>query len=182
MIIWLERMKRCFDSADSDYILYLEDDVFVKRKLEIKTCLPNQSSLAGILNPNSIGMNAVTYLSNKYNISYPHNNGGACGGSLYKKDTFLKIYDEIVRITKEDFEEIRNRWIWAGCLDVYMPLMYMTIGYNYETNGELFEPTRHPQWRNCDWGLLHFGGPEFDNDNNLNSILDELEKLNNGSR
>lgn len=132
MLIWLERMKIAFETCESDYMIYLEDDVRITAQFQVS----DELVIAGVM---------TTPIPSVYNemvsqTKFPGYLYGTCGGSIYRTETFLKEYTNIVK-----FLDIYLSYGEYGYLDMFMPICYMYLGYKYEENVLLKEITNNSQ-------------------------------------
>lgn len=112
MVEWVERIKYVCEKADSEWIMLLEDDVLIKRKILLwpkSDCGKNREA-AGFLG----------------------------GGSIFKRKKFLEIFN-IIYIT--DIEKIVEKYhicSWAG--DMLLKFLFAIVNASNEKWVELAEP------------------------------------------
>lgn len=150
LLLWLQRMKHAFEYCNTEYILYLEDDVLIRNVIKID----KSWHIAGL------HVNPIP----DYFRQYPHNTTvyGACGGSIYKTQTFLNLYSSMVDFINDEFDHI-ERVLGSrifGCLDLTMPVLYMIHGFDYSENTEQSEPTKC-DWRNSHHPIIHLMDKEY---------------------
>lgn len=165
-LIWLKRFYNCCLNSRSDYVLYLEDDVLIRKHIDI------DAVIAGVMVGNYIPASAVDYLENKFNIKFAHRQYGACGGTIYKTQIFLDNYTKFVRFIEDELENLQNFDINAGSLDKMMVILYNMIGETFVQNPELIETGRNPNWRESTHAIVHINGDR----------ADIYEELRNGAR
>jgi hypothetical protein len=112
MLEWVTRLKYVCENTDSEWVMLLEDDVVIKRK---------------IVNwPNSdCGKNR-------------ENTGFLGGGSIFKKEKFLEIFTKISMLEVERIITNYHRLSWAG--DVLLKFLFETVNASSEKWIELAEP------------------------------------------
>lgn len=156
---WWRRHKLACDESKSDYMMLLEDDVYIRKKFEIKK------------NFDLMGVRFGPRLSEKMKEDIKNSSGinisqyGMCGGSIYNVKTFLKIYDDVIDdIDKnhdklvQDVEykigwshnsrsDIRSDYFLLGAVDANMTYHFGKRGYEYEHCPWLAE-TKEDNWHN----------------------------------
>jgi len=153
MLEWLRRMKSCFEyCSNSDYIVYLEDDLIVRNKIKVN----EKYHICGVVE-NPIHEELVSYIKSKRdNCNFNSPKYGACGGTIYNRNTFLEIYDDIVDFINNDFDYIlQNISKQLAFLDCAMPVFYMMNGYKYKINKDLVETDRGHNWILSKHALVH---------------------------
>ncbi len=139
------RHKIAVDNAKTDYVLILEDDVFVQSRVEF-----GEFSIKG----NYARGNTIPAVGKKF---IEENNGwvgdgiyGACGGSVYNCFDFLKVYDSAVSFTKKYHNEIfyvePNRDLSA--IDCNLVFQFNRVGFPYERAEWLSQKLSQPDWKN----------------------------------
>lgn len=158
MMEWLGRMERCFRFCDTDFVLYMEDDVYVRGRIEIDVGCP----LAGLM-ANPIPDKVMGYLAKRYpNGLFNSQMYGACGGTLYDRKVFLGLVDRLHNFARDDTMEIRhNLWNKASYLDCAICLMYMCLGQGYWRNESLVEPARDAGWESSGKPIVHLAADKL---------------------
>jgi len=143
------RHKMAVEHAQTDYIIILEDDVLVQKRVDfdgfdIKGPTANQMPPKGI---SEILRNRGCVGSGRF---------GACGGSVYKSSSFMQVYESAVNYSLEEHDttfynppissEISDRSICA--FDCNMTFHFSRCGFEYEAAEWLAEVHRQPDWRN----------------------------------
>jgi hypothetical protein len=154
MLVWLDRFQRCFAYCRTEYIIYLEDDVLVRKEINID----KNKKICGVKAGNLIPNQVFDFLRNKYGKNIVNTEGGACGGTIYDMLTFLKIYPQIIDLINESFDELYNIYINIGCLDQFIPIAYAFAGIQYDKNDEIIETGRDPRWRDTSHAIVHING------------------------
>lgn len=130
LIEWWRRQKLVCEETGQDYVMIMEDDVFIQDSFDIEPPF----YLKGIrrVNPFMPAMQEdILKCSGKPDRGY-----GMCGGSIYNAKTFLSIYDDVVddiktnhdRLVKED----RFQWKALGAYDLSLTYHFNKRGYEYE--------------------------------------------------
>jgi hypothetical protein len=150
-LTWLLRFYNACKYVNTDHIIYLEDDVLVRRPIQINP----EWNIAGVL-INEIPACIVEYLRTKHNAVFNTTLYGACGGTIYKCSELIKIYDNMVSFINSDFDVFyRDLGVHFGFLDMFMPIFFMMNGYRYEQNTELIESHRNSSWRHSHHSIVH---------------------------
>ena len=148
---WLSRFKNSFILGKNPYILYLEDDVLIRGTISV----PQESKILGAME-NPIDDRVVDYFQEKYGFNFSSRKYGTCGGSIFHRETFLSIFENIERMIREDFVELETRFGYRlGFLDIFMPVLYMANGIEYDLNDQMVETHRNPQWMNTAHPIVH---------------------------
>jgi hypothetical protein len=124
MIEWLSRLKYTCNNTNSNWIMLVEDDVLIRRKIERWP-----STDCG---------------KNRENIGF------LGGGSIFKRLTFLKIFE---KFTESDFINIMNTdrvSSWAG--DVMLKHLFTGINASSEKWVDLAEPNYFDK---TDYAVFH---------------------------
>lgn len=153
MFIWLERFKNACEYCNTDYIIYLEDDVLIRNEITIKNHIKCTSGYF-----NGIPQKLIEYCSKKYkNVNFNTNYYGCCGGAIYHVKTFLSIYDDIIKFINLEYDYIvKELNIHSfGALDMFMPFFYMLYGFEYTKNEEHVDGNRNPNWIGESQPIVH---------------------------
>ncbi|NDB82718.1 MAG: hypothetical protein EB127_08260 [Alphaproteobacteria bacterium] len=115
--IWLNRIyESCVGYlSDCDWILLYEDDVWCRRKIQIDPTMDLEGAGGPLWKPE-----LYKFLLEYHNIpdtedrSYWSSNGtfegyGACGGTIFKRESFLKAYAGVKEIPWGKIKEIDDR-------------------------------------------------------------------------
>jgi hypothetical protein len=152
---WLERLRKCFLFCNADNILYMEDDVYVRGKIEINT-----SHILSGFYAHRIHWRLVQYVSEKYpKTNFNSRAYGACGGAIYNSDAFLKEFEQMKKFIHEDLDYIKkNIWYKTSFVDSLPCIMFMAFGYPYSLNENLTQPRYDKAgWETSNKPLVHIG-------------------------
>jgi len=156
--IIVERILKCFQHSQCNYMLLMEDDIYCRGKIEIE----NDFDLAGAYTPgNIIAEEAMNYIKQKYNITPNVNWYNACGGSILNKNIFFENYDLIQKFLDEDYDFIienlsGEKFKWSfGSMDSLLNFLYMICGKEIRVNSDLTEYFRNPNWESSEHKLVH---------------------------
>ena len=143
---FLNRLKDAADYCKTDYILYYEPDILLRGKIKTD---PN-SDLSGSF-ANEIHLNVLSLIE-KYNPGNTNRNFGACGGSLIKTPTLLRILEE----TNEDLlkELIYTDKRISNC-DYLLTVLFCIFGYRYLENIDFVEANRNQGWELTNHSIVH---------------------------
>jgi hypothetical protein len=147
MQIWLNRLRAAIEYCKTDYLLYLEDDVLVRGFIDTDGII-----IAGV-QENHIPINIIKYLENKYKVTFNADRYGTCGGAIYHCGIFLKLFEEISNIVYDDFDNLKEYGF--GYLDIFMPSVYMALGYKYQRNHNIIETERVADWKSTKHPIVH---------------------------
>jgi len=151
-LVWIQRFyDACLYGVgnECDYILMLEDDVYVKNKI---TFLPECDGFCcGPENrENLINPNLINYLSNKYQVKCNVDYYACCGGAIFNASMFVKNYYSIVKFINDDFYTILSLDDKMGWIDFFMHIIYFYLGCTYTPNPQFAETWMKQKW-NIDW-------------------------------
>ena len=128
MIEWWNRQKLVCDISKSDYVIILEDDVYVKNKIQSK----EDFALKGIHKNNQTFNNVFcSAIVKETGIDYY----GMCGGSMYNVKIFREIYTDVIKdiMSNHDKKILSNpsQYYQLGAVDANMTYHYTKRGYSY---------------------------------------------------
>ena len=157
MLTWIGRFKRCCDYCNTEYILYLEDDVYVRSPIEID----KNWDIAGVYGEPAPQV-IFDYISSKYQgCNFNTKMYGACGGAIYKREIISNNYDKMVEFINNEFDHIRgNVHYMIQFLDFTMICLYMWLGYGYSLNTNTVETLRNKGWRTTGNPVVHIQDEE----------------------
>ena len=122
------RVKCAVDFCTSEYMIILEDDVFVTSRFDFKRDL----HLAGWKGPPlSHAMRLdISRLQNGMNVE----RYGMCGGSVFNSKTFLDIYDDVIKDIEDNHDKLLNNpeYYLLGASDANLVYHFSKRGYVYE--------------------------------------------------
>lgn len=113
MIEWLSRIKDTCENTTSDWIMLVEDDVLIKRKIQkwpLSDCGKNR-----------------------------HDVGFLGGGSVFKREKYIQAYEKLGNVRLEKLVMHKKDCSWAG--DMALKYLFEKIGATSEKWVELAEPS-----------------------------------------
>jgi hypothetical protein len=154
--VWLNRFyQACKYSVinNSDYILFLEDDVYIKNKI---TSLPSYYGFScGENMDNIINPILIEYLEKKYNMIFNVKYYACCGGAIFNAKVFVEKYYLILNFLDIEYDIIQNLDNRSGWLDLYMHIIYYLIGCKYEVNPQFVETWMNVPWNSEAYSIIH---------------------------
>ena len=142
---FLIRLKKGVDFCQTDYILLMEPDVFVRGKLNL-----SEYELVGP-KPNPMPESIQKYITD--NGGYNNVSWGAAAGVMQTK-AFNVIYDDLINNQHKMLE-----WLYMdprmACYDYLLTFIFSMYGFKYEENPDLTECNRNPNWKTSNHPLLH---------------------------
>lgn len=155
-IVWLQRFyEACLYGVQNncEYIIMLEDDVYVKEKI---TFLPESGFCGGLgADHNRINSNFIKYLENKYNLKFNVNFYACCGGAIFNSKIFVENYYTIFEFINTEFDTLLNFDNRMGWLDFFTHIIYFYLGCSYTPNPQ-FAETWYKQVLKIDWELPQY--------------------------
>lgn len=154
VLVWLERFREACDWAkeSASHIIMLEDDVYVKGKININ---PDWQVAAGDNQNNQVSPDLFEYLEAFYKIKPNVTSYGSCGGTIFNINTFLDNYSEITRIIRDEFELMQTLDHRMGWLDFYMQILYYCLGHQFSVNPEFVETWMDVDWKDPKYTIVH---------------------------
>lgn len=142
---FLMRLKRGVDFCQTDYLLLMEPDVFVRGPLTIP-----QYELVGPT-PNVMPDAVQEFIRQRGGRT----NGrfGAAAGVM-QTEAFLHIYDDLIQ-NQHKMLECLCLDPRIACYDYLLTFVFSLYGFRYEENPDLTECNRNPNWRTSGHPLLH---------------------------
>ena len=119
VLIYLERIYETCVLFDSEWIVLFEDDVLTKG-----TIIEFPITHAAGISCHSYQIELLRYF-NDYHAGY-----GMCGGSIFKRETFIKCYKS-GKFNIDELSVLDNRVI--GWTDLPLTLLFQVNGYKYST-------------------------------------------------
>lgn len=154
-LVWLNRFYQACKYGlkfGCEYILMLEDDVFITNKISINS---NWDFCCGLNEGNVINNELLTYIEKKYNCKPNVNYYSCCGGAIFNCEIFVKNYYKIIKFIDEDFEILQSLDKRIGWLDFYMHIIYYIIGCKYSVNPQFIETWMSVDWRSSQYSIVH---------------------------
>jgi len=143
---FLNRIKDAVEYCKTEYIIYYEPDILLRGKIRTDINSDLSGSFANIIHPN------VLSLIQKYNPANTNYNFGACGGSLIRTSSLLRILGD----TDDDLlkELIYNDKRISNC-DYLLTVLFCIFGYQYSENIDFIEANRNPNWELTNHSIVH---------------------------
>jgi hypothetical protein len=143
---FLDRLKDAADYCKTDYILYYEPDILLRGKIKADPNSDLSGSFANEIHPN------VLSLIEKYNPSNTNRNFGACGGSLIKTSSLLRILEETNEALLKELIYTDKRI--SNC-DYLLTVLFCIFGYQYLENIDFVEANRNQSWESTNHSIVH---------------------------
>lgn len=148
-IEWWNRQKLVSEETGMDYVMIMEDDVFVRSSFKINSPFHLRGVRTG-------GRLRDSMISEIKELGYEANQYGMCGGSIYNAKTLLSIFDDVVKDIEDNMDILIEKdymqWAMLGAVDANITYHYNKRGYKYEAAPWLAE-VREP---NCfDYPVIH---------------------------
>ena len=137
---WWKRQKLVCDETKMDYIMIMEDDVWVREHFDIDSPF----ALRGVRHGGPLKQKLLDEI--KKSSGTDGGNYGMCGGSIYNAKIFLEIYDDVVNDIEENHDRLQaedpSGWDMLGAVDANITYHYNKRGYKYEAAPWLAEALR----------------------------------------
>jgi hypothetical protein len=140
---WWRRQKLVCDETKADYIMILEDDVFVRNFFDHQPPF----SLRGVRFHGSNGFRPRIVREIRAESGLNSFHYGMCGGSMYNASTFLEIYDDVIADIDENHSwRIKSGYDYRllGAVDANITYHFNKRGYTYEDAPWLVERGKEP--------------------------------------
>lgn len=142
---YLHRLEKAVDYCDTDYMLLMEPDVFVRGKLNLLD-IP----LVGP-KPNQMPDGVRKYIIDAGGVD--NRCWGAAAGVMQSK-----VFKEIFNDLKNNQHKVLE-WLYMdpriSCYDYLLTFMFSVYGFKYEENPDLIECNRNPNWKQTNHPLIH---------------------------
>lgn len=144
-IEFLKRLKRGVDHCQTEYMLLMEPDVFVRGKLNL-----TGKDLMGP-KPNVMPDHVRKYIIDKGGVD---NVAWGSAAGVMKSESFNKVYDRVINNQHEmlEFLYLDPR---MACYDYLLTFLFSVYGFEYAENPDLTECGRNPEWRTSSHPLIH---------------------------
>jgi hypothetical protein len=135
----LKFLERLYNSCktnlkDVDWIIFYEDDVWCKRQIRIEP----RFDIMGALGP-VYHKPLYEYLKNKFNVTDDSRNVwskdgslenyGGCGGTIFKRESFIKVYERLNEIPWSEIYKLDSRPCeWA---DASLSFIFQHAGFTW---------------------------------------------------
>lgn len=137
MIECWNRHKLAVDYCNTDYIMVLEDDVWVRSGFEIKDDFAIKGTKWGRLDNKLVELIEVSGGAVPRNKSY-----GLCGGAIYNTKVFLEIFDDVIKDISRNHDAIKQDCEQVSAMDCNMVFHFAKRGHKYEWSEWLSELSR----------------------------------------
>ena len=133
---WMNRFYVACILAKGTHIMCAEDDVAIIGKIEI----PDDCEIFAHNTPNNYVPDFVFDLCRQVSGVEPKTRHyGAGGGTIFKIDTYVNNYMQIVKLFDEVFDQILEHYPTFGWYDCFMTIVYFLCGKPYTINNGIFE-------------------------------------------
>lgn len=148
---WWFRQKLTTKVCKTDYVILLEDDVYIQQSFEIK----EDFHLRGVRCGNAFSPMMLKDISDSSPILHHTNDYGMCGGSIYNTASLLSVYSDVVREIKERHDNLlsNSQYYLLGVYDANIVYHFNKRGYTYEQSPWLGEVLRNPGYMN--YPIIH---------------------------
>lgn len=149
---WWKRQRMVCEETNQDYVMILEDDVYVREFFKIESPF----YLRGVRTSNRLTPKLIEEIND---LGYEAGSYGMCGGSIYNAKVFLNIYDDVEKDIEENMDRLLEndpnlQYRLLGAVDANITYHYNKRGYKYEVapwlgqvgDGDLDHPVIH-QWK-----------------------------------
>jgi hypothetical protein len=129
------RHKMAVDHCQTEYVIILEDDVYVKKGFDIT----EEFALRGARIGN--GFSAETYEKVVLSGGTPSTYYGMCGGSIYNAKIFNSIYDDVLKDIDLEHDRLllTGRHHVLGAIDASITYHFNKRGFKYENSPWMVE-------------------------------------------
>ena len=121
---WLKRVNDTCLKYETDWIVIFEDDVLTKNS---NIEFPNEDSGGLIAWPWKAEMTDLLKSKNTKNTLWGY---GMCGGSIFRRESFLEAYSKINEFNLEELSTYDNRIVGWG--DTLINCFIQYFGYSYQ--------------------------------------------------
>ena len=136
-IEWWKRQKLVCEETGMEYVMIMEDDVFVRDAFDIYAPF----DLRGVRLAQPLTPKMVMEIREK--AKFEAGVYGMCGGSMYNAKTFLSIYDDVIKDIEENMDRLQAedpmQWRGLGSVDLNITYHFNKRGYRYEAAPWLVE-------------------------------------------
>ena len=143
-IKFLQRLETACNYCNSDYLLLMEPDVFLRGPLKLTGALIGPK-------PNVMPDHVRKFFvekGGKDNVAW-----GAAAGIMNVK-VFQEVYDNIM-MNPDVLLELILLDPRIACYDYLLTALFSLYGFSYDENPQLTECGRNPDWRTSNHPLLH---------------------------
>lgn len=149
-----KRLKLSVDYCNKEYLMILEDDVYIRDYFEIDRHFDLCGSRRGAKFSSFVKEDIKEAVSKDVNIY------GMCGGSFFNTKIFNKIYDDVILDINDNHDEKIKKetddWCSLGSTDSSITYHFYKRGYEYEANPWMIEVRENKRgWKNTDYPIVH---------------------------
>lgn len=148
---WWRRHKLTCEECNTDYILILEDDVFITKHFFIH----ENFYLRGVDKINPLSQKMCEDIKKFGNVSDNIFYYGMCGGGIYHRETFLNLYDDIIADIEANHDNLIQdpQYFLLGVVDANIVYHFNKRGFHYEGSPWICEVKRQS---NClNYPIIH---------------------------
>lgn len=145
---WLTSIYDCCKLTQSKYMVILEEDVFLMKRINI---IDSEFGIAIVRNRNRVPKILKQFIQSVG--GNPKSQGyGGCGGAIINTQDFIKGYDIAMNPLKEQFDEIANITKLVGWSDMMIQVVIMCSKGKVVVNPQLIEPWMESKnWISDSW-------------------------------
>ena len=145
---WLTSIYDCCKLTDSKYMVILEEDVFLMKRINI---IDTEFGIAIVRNRNKFPRELRQFIQSVEGNSESQGYGG-CGGAIINTQDFIKGYDIAMNPLKEQFDEIAKKTKLVGWSDIMIQVVIMCGKGKVVVNPQLIEPWMESEnWISDSW-------------------------------
>ena len=146
--VWIKGIYEACKKTSSKYMVILEEDVFLLKKLSI---LNEEFGIAIVKNRNQFPPIISGFIDSVGGNSKTTGYGG-CGGAIINVSNFIKGYEISNKKLDEDWDDIRRFTKLIGWSDMLLQVISMCGGGSVVVNEQLVEPWMQEQgWIPDSW-------------------------------
>lgn len=146
------RHKLAVDACNTDYMMILEDDVWIRGSIPLE----DEFHMRGGKNGPKYSLETKNLIVAKNGLMHHAGIYGSSGGSVYNSKTFLKIYDDVLLDIKDNQEKYlthitsdgRNCYKQITAIDCSLTFHFNLRGYLYEECNWHADADRNSDWKN----------------------------------
>ncbi|MEN6507117.1 MAG: hypothetical protein ABFD92_21480 [Planctomycetaceae bacterium] len=153
MAAWFNRLAMVANATDAAWILFLEDDVLIRKPMADPLYPMTGNHAPGRAFQGPLGEMIFNRHPHLKNLGY-----GGGGGTLIARSLISEVWDNFHTRHVYDFDTW-TRWVrgWNAS-DLWLTACVMYLGHQYGPNPDLAETARHPHWRESDCAIIHGDG------------------------
>lgn len=133
---WLYSIYECCKKTNSKYMIILEEDVFVLKKINI---VESEFGIAIVKNRNHFPDKIKNFIG-ELDGNIQSSGYGGCGGAIINTSDYIKGYEKCINLLETKFEEISKHTHLIGWSDMMLQVIVMCSGASVVVNEQLVEP------------------------------------------